>query len=58
METVLDLKKAYSEKLNEEKPVELMRVFFGGKELKNEDVLSTSGIRKNMVVQILIKKTT
>jgi hypothetical protein len=32
-----------------------MRVFFGGKELANDVTLITNGIRRNMVVQILLR---
>jgi hypothetical protein len=46
------LKEAYLAKLEGESaiPVNLMRVFFGGKELKDEETLIKAGIRRNMVV--------
>ena len=58
--TIKELKTAYSIKLEEleeekRKPVESMRVFFGGKELPDDETLIQNRIRKNNVVQIMIK---
>lgn len=53
--TILELKNVYSSKLDDTKPVESMRVFFGGKELKDDETLIQNRVRKNNVVQILVK---
>jgi hypothetical protein len=46
------VKQAFFDKTEEDKriPVDKMRVFFGGKELKDEETLIDNGIRKHMVV--------
>ena len=54
--TALDLKKAFQELLEEEKPLECMRIFFGGKELKDDETLIANNIRRHCVVQIMLKK--
>jgi hypothetical protein len=56
--TIGAVKDAYNNSLAEDKriPADKMRAFFGGKELKDEETLINNGVRKNMVLQILIRK--
>lgn len=53
---VSELKKLYSEKT--ETPIECLKFFFGGKEIKDHDTLAKNFIETEMVVQVFIKSST
>ena len=50
---VLELKEAYAS--NEDLEVDKIRLFFGGKELKDPEVLKSYEVRSQLVVQAFIK---
>lgn len=54
--SVEQLKQMYLDKAEKEMEIGKLRVFFGGKELKDDEDLISNNIRSNTVVQIMLRK--